>query len=312
MKRPNFIIVGAPKCGTTALSEYLRAHPNVFVSDPKEPHYFAEDFDLLRITKTEAAYHQLFAKATSEHAAVGEASTGYLYSRAAIPKILEYEPKMKLIVMLRNPIELVHAWHAQRYYAADEDEPDFERAWRLRMERREGRSLPRRYRHAELLDYEAFGKLGEQVERAFGVAGKEKVHVILFDDFRTNTKSEYEKTLRFLGLKSDGRTEFPRVNENRTHRFRVLGEFTQRPPWPIPQLTRTIKAVTGFQRLRILEPVRELNRQREARAPISAGLRAELADSFRDDVRLLGQLIGRDLSAWLAVPNPARVESSAP
>ncbi|MEK7795603.1 MAG: sulfotransferase, partial [Candidatus Hydrogenedentota bacterium] len=77
MKRPNFIIVGAPKCGTTALSEYLRAHPNVFVSDPKEPHYFAEDFDLLRITKTEAAYHQLFAKATSEHAAVGEASTGY-------------------------------------------------------------------------------------------------------------------------------------------------------------------------------------------------------------------------------------------
>ena len=63
MTRPNFFIVGAPKCGTTALSEYLREHPNAFLCQPKEPHYFATDFPTHRYVTKEEAYLKLFREA---------------------------------------------------------------------------------------------------------------------------------------------------------------------------------------------------------------------------------------------------------
>ena len=74
MRKPNFFIVGAPKCGTTALSEYLREHPQVFMSRPKEPHHFATDMPRYRFTKNEADYLDLFSGADDSHTAIGEAS----------------------------------------------------------------------------------------------------------------------------------------------------------------------------------------------------------------------------------------------
>lgn len=71
MKNPNFFIIGAPKCGTTALSEYLREHPQVFFSDPKELSFFNEDFTNRRTTSLEDyPYH--FEEAKESHKAVGK------------------------------------------------------------------------------------------------------------------------------------------------------------------------------------------------------------------------------------------------
>ena len=88
-RRPDFFILGAPKCGTTALSEYLRRHPRVFVSRPKEPHYFCADFDYYYAPgqRTEEHYLRLFAEADEGHLAVGEASVWYLYSEDAARNI---------------------------------------------------------------------------------------------------------------------------------------------------------------------------------------------------------------------------------
>lgn len=74
MRKPTFFIIGAPKCGTTALSEYLREHPNVFVSIPKEPHYFAEDFVRYRRVETLKDYMDIFRSASDKHFTVGEVS----------------------------------------------------------------------------------------------------------------------------------------------------------------------------------------------------------------------------------------------
>jgi hypothetical protein len=89
VKRPNFFIVGAPKCGTTSLSEYLRSHPNVFMSSPKEPHFFATDLYPRNPEGIDsvAAYLQLFTDARDQHQVVGEASASYMFSDAAIPAI---------------------------------------------------------------------------------------------------------------------------------------------------------------------------------------------------------------------------------
>src|SRR5690349_21884975 len=88
--KPNFFIVGAPKCGTTALYEYLRPHPNVFLPRVKEPHFFATDLGTYPAVKTRAAYDRLFADSLAEHTRVGEASVYYLRSSAALANIREF------------------------------------------------------------------------------------------------------------------------------------------------------------------------------------------------------------------------------
>ena len=139
-RRPNFFILGAPKCGTTALSEYLREHPRAFVSQPKEPHYFCGDFDYYYAPgqRSEEHYLRLFDAATDDHLAVGEASVWYLYSADAARNIAAFDPATRVIVMLRNPVDLVPSLHSQLLYMLDEDEPDPARAWELQEARRRG------------------------------------------------------------------------------------------------------------------------------------------------------------------------------
>src|SRR5258708_5345567 len=136
MNIPNFFIIGAPKCGTTALCKYLRENPRIFISTPKEPKYF--DFDLSYPVKmNREAYLALFSKADPRfQSAIGEASTSYLFSTRAVPEILKFNPGAKFIVMLRNPVELVQGWHNQCIIAGQEDILDFEEAWRAESERK--------------------------------------------------------------------------------------------------------------------------------------------------------------------------------
>ena len=129
MKKPNLFIVGAPKCGTTSLYGWLSQHPNVYMSPIKEPGFFSPDS--LHRPGTLARYEALFAKAGAEHEIVGEASTNYLYSREAVPRVLEYNPKAKFIVCVRNPVEMAPSLFAQRVWEGRDTVKCFEDAWRL-------------------------------------------------------------------------------------------------------------------------------------------------------------------------------------
>ena len=117
IKNPNLFILGAPKCGTTSLYTYLREHPNIFFSHIKGPHYFATDFENYRSVKTKVDYANLFSEANAQHSIIGEASVLYLYSENAIKGIYNDNPNAKLIIMLRNPIEVVQSWHAQMLWS---------------------------------------------------------------------------------------------------------------------------------------------------------------------------------------------------
>jgi len=85
--KPTFMIIGAPKCGTTALYEYLQTHPQIFITEPKEPHFYADDLGDHRMIGTRAEYDELFKGVTANHLAVGEASACYMHSSVAMPKI---------------------------------------------------------------------------------------------------------------------------------------------------------------------------------------------------------------------------------
>ena len=108
--KPNFFIIGAPKCGTTSLHNYLKSHSQITMSNPKEPHYFSKDIKNGGIRNIEK-YADCFSHGKRNAIAIGESSTLYLYSRVAVQNIYNYNRDVKFITMIRNPIEIARSFH---------------------------------------------------------------------------------------------------------------------------------------------------------------------------------------------------------
>jgi len=296
---PNFFIIGAPKCGTTSLSEYLKTHPNIYFSRVKEPHFF--DLDVSQRLKLNLqTYLSLFANADPRlHKAVGEGSTGYLFSKVAVSEILKFNPNAKFIVMLRNPLELVPSWHSEMYFEGVESVREFAMAWKLEGERRRGKNIPRSCWEPKKLLYSEWGKLGDQMERLFSVADRDRVKVILFDDFVADTKRVYEEALAFLEVQSDGRTDFPPINESRSLKRPEI----QRSLAFLANHIRLFRVVSGLKLtlgLGLFQKLLLLNSKAGSRKALPPVLQEEMADFYRDDVRKLSKLLGRDLSYWVS------------
>jgi hypothetical protein len=301
-RRPNFFIVGAPKCGTTALATYLREHSQIFMTQQKEPHYFAGDYPIFREVWSEKQYLRLFRSADNSHLAVGEASVWYLYSENALPRIKAFSPDARIIVQVRNPVDLVYSYHSQALRALNEDEADFWTAWQLQAERRAGRHIPPTCRMPQLLQYAAHGQLGTKLEQLLTVFPKEQLHVVVFDDLVADSRRTYLDVLDFLGVSDDGRMMFKPVNEHMAVRSQRVARLVQRPPavvrWAIKQRTRM-----GIRPMGILKQARLANWQTEQRAPMPAVVRQALIDQFSAEIDLLEQLLKRDLSRWREVDN---------
>src|SRR5262249_40218102 len=244
-------------------------------------------------------YTKLFADVTPEHTRVGEASVYYLRSATAIRNIREYNPDARIIAMFRNPVDMVHSLHSQLLYWSYETESDFERAWRLQEPRRQGSDLPRSCPEPQLLQYQEIGSFGTQTERLLSLFPRDQVKLILFDDFAASPQSVYDDVIAFLGLPSDHRTDFPRINENKSARFTWMRDFMRAPPPGVRKAFRWLKRTTGSEGPTALRKgLIDLNTVKEQRRPLSPELRTELVEAFRGEVALLARLSGRDLSRW--------------
>ena len=286
---PNFFIIGAPKAGTTSLSEYLRMHPGIFFSNPKEPHYFNDDFKIHH-TNDYNTYLTYFNGATPKHKAVGDGSVFYLYSKTAVSNILNLYKKVKFIVLLRNPIELVQSLHAQAIHIHGETITNFEQAWALQDSRKNGISVPRINRIKEALYYGELAKLGEQVERLLQNVNISKVHFIIDDDFKNNTKTEYIKVLEFLNLEKWLPQTFEKYNASKGYRNIFLKRVLD-----IITYLKWKSGVKNSISLGLWGKLRNMNTTFRKRDNLDSAFRAELIEYFNDDVKLLSDLINRDL-----------------
>lgn len=297
---PNFFIIGAPKCGTTALSEYLRMHPNIYMSSPKELFYFCDDFPAYRQATTEEEYlEKFFQDVASQHQVVGEASALYLYSSVALENLYRFNPNAKIILMLRNPVDMVYSYHSQLLYDGDENEPDFEQAWKLQASRKKGLNISSLCREPRLLQYAEFGKLGQQIEHLLRIFPREQIHIIWFEEFSSSTQFVYEKVLEFLEVPKDNRTKFDRLNVNKTHKSILLGKVTQKTPMFLIDAAMKTKQIMGFSRWGIMDAIRHFNSKATTRKPLSADFRAELLAEFDTDIQKLSCLLYKDLNHWL-------------
>lgn len=300
--KPNFFIVGAVKAGTTALSEYLREHPKVFISDPKEIHFFADDLPRYRYVEELRDYLDIFSKASSEHLAIGEASVYHLYSSVAVENIRKFNPDAKIIVMLRNPVELAHSQHSEMLFNCNEDVEDFVKAWHLQDIRKQGLMIPRGCRDAKVLFYRDIALLGEQVERLLRIFPRRQVHFVWQEKLRADPRQAYLGVLNFLGVPDDERKNFERINANKVVLYPWLARLSQTPPLWIVKSVRWMRLRLGIGTGWIVQPVRRWNSVTAERPALPESFVRELQEEFSGDIKKLALLTGRNLEHWMSSP----------
>jgi hypothetical protein len=302
MPLPDFFIVGAFKSGTTALYDYLREHPQVYMPFHKEPLYFGDDLTRRYGRMTRSQYESLFAAAEPGQR-VGEASAWYLYSRSAAQEIRAASPGAQIIIMLRNPVDVMYAQHSQLIFNVEEDIEDFAEALEAEPARRRRERLPPGPLRVENLYYRESVRFADQVQRYYDAFGRERVLVLIYDDFSRDTAGCYRQVLEFLGVDPTFAPDFSIRNPNKRVRFPALQRLVYQPPGRLLRLVPVIRRFPLAHAIR--DRVLRLNSSPARRKPMDPALRGRLLAEFEPEIRRLGQLVARDLSAWLDPANRA-------
>ena len=301
MQGPSFLVVGAGRSGTTGLVEGLRGHPDVFVTMPKEPHYFAyhgqrlafrgpgDDLGVNDTAVTDRdAYLALYPRG-HHHVALGEGSVSTLYHHErAIPEIRRVAPDVRIVVLLREPVE--RAGSAFDYLS----QQGFEPAASLRdAVADEDRRVAEGWQH--LWHYTRMSRYAEAVAAFQDAFGRDRVGGWFYDDLQADYAETLRQVLRFLGTEEHpGELDrVPVVNVSGTPRSRVL-QGALHAARANDTVRRIGKRVTSFE-------MREAVRRRLlARHDLDASVREALAPLFRDDLAALrGLLPEAGQPAWL-------------
>lgn len=310
-------IVGAPRCGTTTLASFLQQHPDVCFSAVKEPHFFSRDevaalpeSELEPLVETEY-WQRFFGHCDGDPKLYAEGSVTYLYVPERMAPILKLWPEAKFVIALRDPVAMLPSLHARLLVTGDETIRDFPTAWAKISDRAEGKSVPKSAIDPRWLRYDWAGKLGENVERFIAAVGRDRCHIVLFDDLANDPQNTYRDVCRFLGIEPWAGTDFEPQRINKTIRIGWLQRLLKRPP----KAVRTALAGEKFHArekqvgsaqspalsaiFRVRKRLLQWNKIPAKRQPLDPIVRQQIIDRLRDDVILLSKTIDRDLSHWL-------------
>lgn len=311
----NLFLIGAPKTGSTLLANLLGLHPDVYMAEGKDRNFFATDLALAAASREEPLYWEMFDDWDGE-ARVGEASVFYLYSDAALREIAARFPDAVILILVRNPVDLVHSYHRQMVFIGAQPVEDFDAvvlgrdggppvddtdpeppADREAVERA-GRLDPR------LLDYGFVGRLSPRIERWREAFGRERVELILFDDLVSRTEEVLRDLFQRLGVDPAADVDLESVmgdkmarNPHKVRRSEALREAIHGPgPW----LRRIVRALIPSTRLRGLVAgfLDRHNRTFVERRGVTSEARAHLERVFEPEIGRLEELFGRDLGHW--------------
>jgi hypothetical protein len=297
MRTVDFFIVGAPKCGTTAMYSYLKSHPDVFFPEKKEPHFFGRDLDFSgRPRMTFEEYLQLYSDAKPNQK-LGDASVFYLLSKTAAQELKAYNPDAKIIIMLRNPVDAMHSFHSQRLYNGTEDIEDFADAIAAEADRREGRRMPARIGLRQGLFYHEVVSFADQVERYFEAFGRAPIHIILHEDLCADLPGCFRNLCAFLGIDTSHEPVFDAVNANKVVRFPWLRDALAERPRALSLAGRMLLPSASLRR-RLRDAIKSMNRVTQRRIPIPPEVRSRVLNELGPSIEKLEQLLDRDLGSW--------------
>ena len=307
IRLPDFFVVGAPRCGTTALCRYLARNPQVCFSRPKEPHYFSRlDHDPTEDELRQNYLERSFGHFQPTHRAMGEGSVSYLYLPGVLERINRLNPDARFVVLVRNPLDMLPSYHLRMRFLLQEDQEDFQKAWELQEPRLlRGENIPKRCLDPRLLYYSQAAKFGIQIERLFQVAGRDRSRVIVFDDFKTDPLGTYKNLLQFIGVDYDGQTEFERRYESQIYRYAWLQQLLFIPATKGGKVGETLQQRArkynedGTRKPGLVKRITKLNKRPMPPEPLTPVMADIVRETLRDDVSHLSGLLGRDLTHWL-------------
>jgi hypothetical protein len=295
MRKPDFFIVGAPKCGTTALYRCLEAHPQIFVPERKEIHYFGTDLYSPTYIRDLNEYLSLFA-AAGDARRIGEASVWYLFSKRAAAEIKDFSSRASIIIMLRNPVDMIYSLHSEHLYNGTEEIQEFATALGAEADRKRGRRLPRNVPAAERLFYREVAQYTDQVNRYLKAFGRDNVKVIIYEDFERDPARICRETFEFLNVDAEVEPTIGIVNPNKKLRSKTAQSILDRPPALLGKLARPL--TTPSLRHRLFATAQQLNTSYEARPPLPTELKQQLRKEFAPEIERLSVLLNRELSYW--------------
>ncbi len=301
LRHPTFLIIGAAKSGTTSLYYYLKQHPDVYMSPIKELRFFAYEDGLpplngpgdresnqVLITEWEE-YLQAFGDATDEQE-VGEASPIYLYDEKVPARIHNHLPDVRLIVILRNPVDRAYSHFNHLIKDGRESLRDFGRA--LEQEER---------RIADGWEwswhYKNLGFYFEQLSRYEQYFDRAQMAVYLFEDLVENNVAFAQEVYSWLDVDDSFVPDVsPRFRETGVPRSNRFQRFLFNPENPLRRLSRYI--LPEGTREKWLAILKSMNLKKP---PLSNDIRRELIEVYREDIEQLSEFLDRDLSHWLEV-----------
>lgn len=292
---PNLLIVGAAKSGTTSLHNYLKQHPDLYMTDHKEPHFLINnEIGIKRVHKAVTNiedYQQMF-EGSSEYKYRGESSVMYLpFPEIAIPNIKKYlDDKVKIIIMLRNPVERAYAGYLHNIRYNTSESLSFEDAIKKSEDRyhaNENMTPDTRYLHV--------GLYYNQVKQYFDTFGK-NVHVIIYDDYVFDIDKSLKEVLDFLGVRN---IEIDSSKRHMVGGWVFKNSILRKLIIPQNSFKSFIKDLLPSTKLRklIREGIMLLGTSRPPE--LSNNMRTFLKRYYEEDVRKLSSLLGINLNHWV-------------
>ena len=295
MNLPNLLIVGAAKSGTTSLHNYLKQHPEIFMSNHKEPHFLINkeigENRIPKAVKKLDEYSNLF-DGSDTFKYRGESSAMYLqFPNITIKNIKKYlEKDIKIIIMLRNPIDRAFSGyqHVKRFNI--DEELTFEQALEVCEDRYfKQTSLTPATRYIHIGMYYDFVK-------KFMHSFSDQIHVIIYDDFIADTQNELSKVFSFLEVK--------KIEININEKYMVGGwkwknSFFKNTFMKNSFLKKIIKTIAPFEFLRIFlnDLFKYLFTEPDDKMDIA--VRKKLQNIYKNDVINLSKLLNKDLNFWI-------------
>jgi hypothetical protein len=309
MSLPDFLIAGVPKAGTTALHAALTGHPDLYLSPVKEPKFFLSDGppppvggpgDVQTYQEhvwRQADYEKLFAKAPAG-SLKGEATPFYLYDPRAHDRISKLIPDVKLVILLRDPVDRAHSNWTHLWVAGLEEEADFLAACRAEESRKQRR-------WADFWHYIGLGLYGRQLQHLYDRFPREQVLLLRYRDLKDSPAETLDRVCSFLGVRTGVLTAIPKENVNRHYvedngvnrvlrgLLRAGGGFGHHFPVPL--------------RLAARGPLLTLLHRKRGNRPVTTPAEREvLLPYFAEDIALLEQVTGESYDDWLRLDRHAR------
>jgi len=295
-KYPNFFIVGAAKSGTSSLYEYLKQHPEIYMSLEKEPLFFLPHDQVVNHKyKKWDNYISLFQNVNNEKA-IGEASTPYLYYHESAKKIKNTFPNSKIIILLRNPVEMSFSLYLHALRMGAEELP-FDKAIEVEEERiNDPNFIYKSKTHHAGRYYLSRAKYYRQVKNYLDIFDKDKVMIILFEDLKTKPVETCKQVFSFLGVDPTFVPEIKIHNPSLVPKsfylnriFRYSKIFNTLLKLIIPR---------DSKRLEVKEKIIHMNLTSQKKISIDPELEKQLLHLFLDDINKLEKLLNVDLSNW--------------